>query len=178
MAESKSPAEHNDDKTGNGSSGDGGPAGGARPQLNVLAQYIRDLSFENPSAPKSLQGPGDNPQLQVNVNVNASRKNEEIFEVALLFDAKARNDSGLIYNIEAVYCGLFRLSRVPDTLIQAVLFVDCPAILFPFLRRLVGDVTRDGGFPPLMLDPIDFGALYAQNLAKAETESKAGAQKN
>lgn len=172
-------------KSGNGDSSSelppAGPiegAGEARAQLNVLAQYVRDLSFENPSAPKSLQGPGDNPQLQVNVNVNGTRRGEDMYEVSLLFDASAKNDSGLIYNIETVYCGLFRLRGIPDPMIQPVLFVDCPTILFPFLRRLVADVTRDGGFAPLMLDPIDFRSLYAQNMATAENQAEAETQKN
>jgi preprotein translocase subunit SecB len=150
------------------------PASGAKtqPQLTVLAQYIKDLSFESPGAPQSLQGPGQNPQLKVGVHVNAGPKGEEAYEVALQLEVHAKSDQGVIYNVELIYGGLFRLRGVPQDLLQPVLFVDCPTILFPFLRRVLADVIRDGGFPPLMLDPIDFGRLYAQNLAQTQTTAK------
>jgi preprotein translocase subunit SecB len=141
-------------------------------ELNVLAQYIKDLSFESPGAPLSLQTPGQNPQLSVGVNVNATPRSDNTYEVALNLEAHAKHDAGVIYNVELVYAGLFRLRNVPQNLLQPVLFVDCPTILFPFLRRVIGDITRDGGFPPLMLDPIDFGRLYAQNLARAQSQAE------
>jgi preprotein translocase subunit SecB len=144
----------------------------AQPQLTVLAQYVKDLSFESPGAPQSLQGPGQNPQLKVGVNVNSEPKGEEIYEVALQLEVHAKSDQGVIYNVELLYGGLFRLRGVPQNLLQPVLFVDCPTILFPFLRRVLADVIRDGGFPPLMLDPIDFGRLYAQNLAQSQATAK------
>ncbi len=143
-----------------------------QPQLTVLAQYIKDLSFESPGAPQSLQGPGQNPQLKVSVNVNAGPRSEDTYEVALQFEVHARSDDGVIYNVELMYGGLFRLHGVPQNLLQPVLFVDCPTILFPFMRRVLADVIRDGGFPPLMLDPIDFGRLYAQNLAQSQGAAK------
>lgn len=161
--------------------GDGKPGGTGAPaagqvgapqatgaQLNVLGQYIKDLSFESPAAPKILQTPPPNPQLQVTVNVNATSQAEETYEVILNIDVHAKGDTGVIYNVELFYGGLFRLRNVPQNMLQPVLFIDCPAILFPFMRRVLADVTRDGGFPPLMLDPIDFGRLYAQNAARAE----------
>jgi preprotein translocase subunit SecB len=147
-------------------------AAGARPgpdaQLAILAQYVKDLSFESPGAPDTLQGPGDNPQLKVGVNVNAGPRGEDVYEVVLNFEAHARSDAGVIYNVEIAYGGLFRLRNIPQNALQPVLFVDCPAILFPFVRRVLADVVRDGGFPPLMLDPIDFGRLYSQNLARGQ----------
>jgi preprotein translocase subunit SecB len=139
-----------------------------QPQVTVLAQYIKDLSFESPGAPQSLQGPGQNPQLKVTVNVNAGPRGEDTYEVALKLEVHTRSDNGVIYNVELIYGGLFRLRGVPQNLLQPVLFVDCPTILFPFMRRVLADVIRDGGFPPLMLDPIDFGRLYAQNLAQGQ----------
>ena len=142
-------------------------------QLAVLAQYVKDLSFESPNAPQSLQGPGQNPQLKVSVNVNAGGRGEDAYEVALQLEVHAKSDQGVIYNVELVYGGLFRLTGVPQNLLQPVLFVDCPTLLFPFLRRVLADVIRDGGFPPLMLDPIDFGRLYAQN---ARASRRAGQQ--
>jgi preprotein translocase subunit SecB len=137
-------------------------------QLAILAQYVKDLSFESPGAPDTLQGPGDNPQLKVGVNVNAGPRGEEVYEVVLNFEAHARSDAGVIYNVEIAYGGLFRLRNIPQNALQPVLFVDCPAILFPFVRRVLADVVRDGGFPPLMLDPIDFGRLYTQNLERGQ----------
>ena len=144
------------------------PEQATQPQLNVLAQYVKDLSFESPNSPQSLQGPGENPQLKVGVNVNAAPKGEDVYEVALNLEVHAKSDNGVIYNVEMVYGGLFRLRGVPQNLLQPVLFVDCPTLLFPFLRRALADVIRDGGFPPLMLDPIDFARLYAQNLADSK----------
>jgi preprotein translocase subunit SecB len=140
------------------------------PQLTMLALYVKDLSFESPSAPKSLQGPGQNPQLRVNVNVNAGPRGDDTYETALQLEAHASSDLGVIYNVELLYGGLFRLRGVPEKLLQPVLFVDCPTILFPFVRRVLADAIRDGGFPPLMLDPIDFGRLYAQNVSAGEAK--------
>ena len=151
----------------------GAGAKAAQPQLTVLAQYVKDLSFESPNAPQSLQGPGENPQLKVGVNVGAVPKGDDAYEVALNLEVHARSDNGVIYNVEMVYGGLFRLRGVPQNLLQPVLFVDCPALLFPFVRRALADVIRDGGFPPLMLDPIDFGRLYAQNLAQGQAAAAA-----
>ena len=149
-----------------------GPKAVIQPQLTVLAQYIKDLSFESPGAPQSLQGAGQNPQLKVGVNVNAGPRGEEAYEVALQLEVHAKSDEGVIYNVELIYGGLFRLRGVPQNLLQPVLFVDCPTLLFPFLRRVLADIIRDGGFPPLMLDPIDFGKLYAQNLAQTQDAAK------
>jgi preprotein translocase subunit SecB len=137
-------------------------------QLAVVAQYVKDLSFESPGAPQTLQGPGENPQLKVGVSVNAGPRGEDAYEVALNIEAHARSDAGVIYNVEMVYGALFRLRNIPEKLLQPVLFVDCPTLLFPFVRRVLADVVRDGGFPPLLLDPIDFGRLYAQNLARSD----------
>jgi preprotein translocase subunit SecB len=131
------------------------------PQLTMLALYVKDLSFESPSAPKSLQGPGQNPQLRVNVNVNGGPRGDDTYETALQLEAHASSDLGVIYNVELSYGGLFRLRGVPEDLLQPVLFVDCATILFPFARRVLADAIRDGGFPPLLLDPIDFAKLYA-----------------
>jgi len=166
--------------------GDGKPAGekagpeaaspesaapGAGAQLNVLGQYIKDLSFESPHAPQTLQNPPPNPQLQVTVNVNVASQSPETYEVVLNIDVHAKSDVGVIYNVELFYAGLFRLRNVPQNLLQPVLFVDCPALLFPFTRRVLADVTRDGGYPPLMLDPIDFGRLYSQNLGRGQGQA-------
>ena len=189
MAKKTESPEQSGKRNGDGMPGGDGKSGGQAPspeaaapesaapgagaQLNVLGQYIKDLSFESPSAPQSLQGPGQNPQLKVGVNVNAGARGEDAYEVALQLEVHAKSDQGVIYNVELVYGGLFRLTGVPQNLLQPVLFVDCPTLLFPFLRRVLADVIRDGGFPPLMLDPIDFGRLYAQNLAQSQAGQQA-----
>lgn len=141
-------------------------------QLGVLAQYVKDLSFESPGAPQTLQGPGENPQLQIGVNVNAGPRGEDLYEVIVHIEAHAKSDAGVIYNIELDYAGLFRIKDVPENRLQPVLFVDCPTLIFPFVRRVIADIVRDGGFPPLMLDPIDFSGLYAQNLAQGAQDKK------
>ena len=144
-------------------------------QFNVLAQFIKDLSFESPNTPESLRGPGEDPNLQVNVTVGADKIDGEVYEVVINFEADASNKAGAIYKLELVYGGLFRLQNMPEHIKHPVLFVNCPTLLFPFLRRIVGDLTREGGFPPLMLDPVDFANLYKQNLdqAKAAKEDEA-----
>ena len=160
-----------DDKESNGN----GSAEGEQAQFNVLAQFIKDLSFESPNTPESLRGPGEEPNLQVNVTVGADKVEDGVYEVVINFDADASNKAGAIYKLELVYGGLFRLANMPDHIKHPVLFVNCPTLLFPFLRRIVADLIREGGFPPLMLDPIDFAALYKQNLDQANVEKKAEA---
>ena len=137
-------------------------------ELSILVQYIKDLSFESPNAPASLQGPGENPKLNVNINVQAAAQADDIFEVALHFEANATSDDGVIYNIELVYAGVFRVTGVPENLLQPVLFIDCPTLLFPFMRRIIADMSQEGAFPPLLLDPVDFAALYRQNAEQIE----------
>jgi len=135
----------------------------AGPQIRILAQFVKDLSFENPSALKMLSGPGTNPNLQVQVNVGATPAagaGTDVYESAIDFKAHATNNSGVIYDLELVYAGVFKIENLPAQHLEPFLLVNCPTLLFPFLRRLVADLTREGGFPPLMLDPIDFGMLY------------------
>ena len=148
----------------NGTNGGGippqGPGSPHHPQVNVLGQYIKDLSFECPDAARFFRGPGKNPNLQINFNVQVRNMKEETYEVALSLEGEAKSDEGVLYNIELVYAGAFLLRNLPQEAIQPVLFIECPALLFPFVRRLVADLTREGGFPPLLLDPIDFAGLY------------------
>jgi preprotein translocase subunit SecB len=146
-------------------------------RMGVLAQYVKDLSFESPGAPQSLQNPGPNPRLDVSFDVHAGGIGQDLYEVSFGVKAQARSDQGTVYDLELLYGGMFRLENVPQERLQPILFIDCAALLFPFARRLVADLTRDGGFPPLMLDPIDFGALYARNIANAQAEAT-GAPKN
>ncbi|MDA7946401.1 MAG: protein-export chaperone SecB [Hyphomicrobiaceae bacterium] len=170
MAKKKKPASD-----GNGASqetaapeGASGDQDADAAQFGVLVQFIKDFSFESPNAPMSLQSPGENPRLEVNVNVQVLDHSDDIYEVNLMAEAKAQSEAGVIYNVELVYAGMFRAMNIPDEYLVPVLFVDAPTILFPYLRRVVSDITRDGGFQPLMLDPIDFGALYQQSAEQAQ----------
>lgn len=139
--------------------------------IHVLSQYIKDFSFENPGAPKSLQNPDDNPKLKVEVNVGGRKIGDDIYESQIEFSGRASTKDGVLYNVELVYAGAFHLHNIPEDALHPVLLINCPSILFPFVRRIVGDVTNDGGFPPLLLDPIDFAGLYAENAGKAEIEN-------
>jgi preprotein translocase subunit SecB len=129
-------------------------------QAKIVSQYIKDLSFENPNIRKLIASPGDQPNLKVEVNVGAQRIEDDLFETAIEFKATATNNIGTIYVLETVYAGLLKIESIPEPALEPFLLISGPTMLFPFLRRLVADVTREGGFPPLLLDPIDFGALY------------------
>jgi preprotein translocase subunit SecB len=138
-------------------------------QVQVIGQYIKDLSFENPSVGKLQIKQGENPGVQLEVNVDAQRMGNDVFESAIHFNAKATHSGGTIYVLEISYGGLFRLQNVPPQAMEPFLLVNCPTLLFPFVRRIVADITRDGGYPPLWLDPFDFGQLFVrrqQELAK------------
>lgn len=138
-----------------------------QPQLAILAQYVKDLSFENPNAPQIFQSTGQ-PQLDVNVNVGVNRPGEDVYEVALKINVTAKVEGTTSFAIELLYNGLFGLRNVPEEALQPFLLVEAPRILFPFARRVISDVTRDGGFAPLMLEPIDFASLYMAQLNAGE----------
>jgi len=121
-------------------------------ELKLLGQYVKDLSFESPLAPQFVDSLGRNPQLQLHVDVSVAPKAAETYEVTLNLDIHASNNGDIIYHLELTYGGLFRLGNIREELRQPVLFVDCPKLLFPFLRRVVADITGNGGFTPLMLD--------------------------
>jgi preprotein translocase subunit SecB len=144
-----------------------GPTPSELPQLGILAQYVRDLSFENPNAPASL-AQGRAPQIEVGVDVRAQNLGEDRFEVELKINATARHDDKVAFAAELSYCGLFAIRNVPQESLHAVCLIECPRLLFPFARRILADATRDGGFPPLLLEPIDFAQLYRQMQAQAQ----------
>jgi len=136
--------------------------------LAVNAQYVKDLSFENPRAPASLVASKEQPKIDVNVNVDARGLQPNVFEVMLSVraDAKIADEPGFI--MELVYAGVFTVANAPEEVLRPVLLIECPRLLFPFARQIVADVTRDGGFPPLFLNPIDFVALYRRQFALQE----------
>ncbi|MGO9171038.1 MAG: protein-export chaperone SecB [Rhodomicrobium sp.] len=161
----------------NGTNGGNIPQSGEtslHPQVNVLGQYIKDLSFESPDTDRFFRGPGKNPNLQLNFNVQVRRLQEDAYEAALSLEGEARSDEGVLYKIELVYAGAFLLRNLPQEAIQPVLFIECPALLFPFARRIVADLSREGGFPPLLLDPIDFGSLYRRRIEMGQQPTITG----
>ncbi len=146
--------------------GNGAPPEAAPPQLNVLAQYTKDLSFENPNAPRSFQNQAQ-PQIEVNVNVQARRQGDDLFEVDLKIECIAKGDGQTAFVVDLLYSGLFGLRNIPDEALEPFLVVEAPRILFPFARRVLADAVRDGGFVPLMLEPIDFQGLYEAQVQAA-----------
>jgi preprotein translocase subunit SecB len=169
----------------------GAPAGGTQqgdaqpPRMTILSQYIKDLSFENPRAPTSLEPGKSRPEIQIRVDARAQDLGAERYEVTFQLHVEAKTGDEPVFMVELTYGGLFSLSNVPQESLQPVLLIECPRLLFPFARRIVADVSRDGGFPPLMIDPIDFVTLYrrrqeqqAQTGAAAEPQSKPQASPN
>jgi preprotein translocase subunit SecB len=163
-------------------SGNGGetaspqPAAQQPPGVHVVGQYIKDLSFENPGAPGTLRPSDKGPTLDVNVNVNARPHSETEFEIELKIDAKAARGEETLFIVEVAYAGVFQIRNVPREHVQPILLIECPRLLFPFARQIVADATRQGGFPPLMIDPVDFAALYRQRIAELNAQQAAAGQ--
>ncbi len=142
------------------------------PEVRILGQYVKDLSFENPNAPAILQDPGGDPAIKVNVNVDASKLDEDVYEVVLTLDVDAKVDGEkALFITELSYAGVFGLIGIDEEHHGIACLVEAPRLIFPFARRIVADVTRDGGFPPLMLEPIDFMALFQQRMAQEAEEA-------
>jgi preprotein translocase subunit SecB len=138
------------------------------PHIAVNAQYIKDLSFENPGAPSSLVNIM-NPQIDLSLDLNISKLPEEnYFEVEISIEAKANHENQILFRADLKYAGVFNLINIPQEQQQALLAIHCPSMIFPFARKIIADVTQDGGFQPLMIDPIDFGALYHKKLSESQ----------
>lgn len=143
-----------------------------QPSLNVLAQYVKDLSFESPGAPGSLRARDKAPNIGINVNVAANPLSDKEFDVVLSLNAKASAEKDVLFNVELTYGGVFRIDGFPQEHMLPVLFIECPRLLFPFARQIISEATRNGGFPPLLLDPIDFGAMFQQKIAEDQAAAK------
>ena len=143
----------------------GGPAPEQSPQLNVLAQYIKDLSFENPNAPRSLE-PKQQPAINIQINVSANPLADNNVEVVLKLEGKAESAGSVLFSFELAFAGVFRIQNVPQESVHPIVMIECPRLLFPFAREIIATSVRDGGFPPLMLDPVDFVGLYRQNMER------------
>lgn len=142
---------------------------GAAPQLHVVAQYVKDLSFENYNAPQSLLQEGAAPRIEVNVNLQARGAGPLLYEVELSITVTATREETRLYLVEVVYGGLFRIQNVHDSTIRAVCLIECPRLLFPFARRVIADTVRDGGFQTFMIEPIDFFHLYRERYGQGQS---------
>lgn len=146
----------------------GGSQEQAGVKLSVLGQYVKDLSFENPNAPRSLGPQSQTPNIQIQVNVNARGLSENDVEVELKIEGSAGEGPGTLFRFEIAYAGLFRIEGIGEEDRPPLVLIECPRLLFPFARQIIADSVRNGGFPPLMIDPIDFAALFRQRLAQQQ----------
>jgi preprotein translocase subunit SecB len=153
----------------------------AAPKISILAQYVRDLSFENVAVQDADGTMNTKPDIQVGVNLDAKKKGDDRYEVILKVNATAKSNDEVMFIVELEYAGVFRVENVQESHLHPVLLIECPRILFPFARRIVSDATRDGGYPPLLLDMVDFAGIYRaevqrrQEAAAAEAASAAPA---
>lgn len=137
----------------------------------IRGQYIKDLSFENPYAPQSLMSASGKPAIEVNVDIKAQKMQDDIYEMTLHIATRATADARSLFLVDLSYAGIFQVTGIPAESIEQVLLIDCAFLLFPFARRVIADVTRDGGFPPLMLEPIDFHSLYQQGRQQQQVQA-------
>ncbi len=143
-------------------------AGELPPQLNILAQYLKDLSFENPGAPSTLQPRNEPPKIEIGVNVDAHKKSETDYEIDLKIESRGTIGKEVLFNVEVHYGGIIRVQNIPDEHLQPVVMIEGPRMLFPFARQIIAEATRNGGFPPLLIDPIDFAALFRQKVMEGQ----------
>ncbi|MBC8791878.1 MAG: protein-export chaperone SecB [Tagaea sp. CACIAM 22H2] len=141
------------------------------PVFGVVAQYLKDLSFESPRAPDIFLSQDKNPQVSADVKTEARPLADGVFEVELLIAAKAVAGDDVVFQIECLYAGVFQVQGVPEQHMGPFLLIECPRMLFPFARNVVADATREGGFPPLMLQPVDFVEIYRR---RAEAQAASG----
>jgi preprotein translocase subunit SecB len=141
----------------------------AQPKMQILSQFTRDISFENIAAQKGTATEGK-PEIKVQVNLDAQKRSEEIYEVALKLKIDSRVQQSALFLLELDYAGRFRVQNVKPEQLHPLLMIECPRLIFPFVRRIVSDVTRDGGYPPVNLDTIDFLALYRQELTRRQKQ--------
>ncbi len=146
------------------------PAG--PPNLSVLVQYVKDFSFENPGSPATLGPRAKPPTINIQIGVQSSQLAANQFEVELKIDAKATDDATGIFQVELVYAGVFQIANVPPESLRPVILIECPRLLFPFARQIVADATRNGGFPPLLIDPVDFVAMFRQQVEGAAAQPR------
>jgi len=163
MAEEQIPDDVNDAANG----ADTGP------QVGIISQYVKDLSFENPNAPAVYQWQGQ-PKIDVEFNIGSQQAADDVYEVALKVDITASAGDGTAFKVDLLYAGLFGLRNIPEEQLQPFLLAEAPRILFPFARSVLANAVRDGNFAALMLEPIDFNGLYVQQIAQRDANLAAG----
>ena len=157
---------------GNGSAGPGN-----EPRVTVHAQYIKDLSVENPSSPQVYQWQVQ-PSLDVQFNINVENMSPEVHEIVLKIDVTARSENGVHFVVDLSYGGLFEIQGVPDEAIAPILLIEAPRLIFPFARQIIADAVSNTGFPPLLLDPIDFAGAYMAQLQAQQQQLQSGGGEN
>ena len=143
------------------------------PKISIQAQYVRDMSFENVAVQRGDGRLDAKPDIQVGVNLDAKKRTDNQFEVILKVNATAKSDDAVMFIVELEYAGIFRVENVPEQQLHPVLLIECPRILFPFARRIVADATRDGGYPPLLLDMVDFARIYTAEVKRRQEAAAA-----
>jgi preprotein translocase subunit SecB len=155
-----------------GTNGGGGPgpelAEGTAPSLSVLVQYSKDFSFENPNAPQSLMQQQQQPQIGIQINVNPRQLSATDYEVELKLEGKAEHGTNILFAFDLNYAGVFRLANIPQENLGPLLMIECPRLLFPYAREIISNAIANGGFPPLLLNPIDFVGLYQQKMTELQ----------
>jgi preprotein translocase subunit SecB len=151
------------DQNGNGITA----AANTAPRLTVLVQYSKDFSFENPNAPRTLGPQQQGPNISVQINVNARQVGQTDYEVNLVLEGGAGEGENMLFKFELNYAGVFRAENIPTEQVQPAIMIEGPRLLFPFARQIIADAVRNGGYPPLYIDPVDFQALYMQRVAAA-----------
>ena len=157
-----------DETTGTAPNGNGTAAAAGTPQLFINAQYIKDLSFENPRAPQSLIQQKAQPEVSLEVDVKARNLAPELFEVSLTISAQAKAEGETVFIVQLTYCGVVTIKGASQDIIGGMILVETPRLLFPFARNVIATATREGGFPPLLINPIDFSELLRREHAKAQ----------
>lgn len=142
------------------------------PSLNVLAQFVKDFSFENPNAPRTLMQAPQQPSINVQINVNTKQMSNTDFEVELKLEGKAEVAGSTLFGFDLLYAGVFRLQNIPQENVPPLLMIECPRLLFPFAREIVAGAVINGGYPPLLLDPVDFVSLYQQKMASLQGQQQ------
>jgi preprotein translocase subunit SecB len=148
---------------------------GSTPEFSVLAQYIKDFSFENPNAPRSLAPIQQQPEIGVQVNVNPKPISNTDFEVELKIDGKAEAAGMVLFSFDLVFAGVFRLQNIPQESVGPFIMIEAPRLLFPYAREIISSAISNGGFPPLLLNPVDFVALYQRKMQEVQAQPSASA---
>ena len=142
-----------------------------QPMLRILAQYIKDVSFENPLAPDSLRSDQDAPQISINIEIGRQMIDDGTVEVVLMLGARAERDGKPVFLCELEYAGLFAFGGMPEEHIQPMILIECPRLLFPFARQIMAELTQNGGYPPILLEPPDFASMFRDEMMRRAQET-------